>query len=194
MGLLFPVPACLCGTYLYSLHLFSSSTRRGLADAPCPCVPSVHCYMGQVLLASMNGLTAIEHGAPMGPDFFTTRQHAIRAFGVISVLSVTGIWFKFNFLLFFYRLGSLLSKYRYWWWVGSIFNLCCGACCLLLLQCQCMFGDIDTLFRQCAMDSTARYTSIHVPMTAVLDIVCDIASESSPLCQLRLSRREEHMC
>lgn len=139
--------------------------------------------MGQVSLASMYELTAVEHGAPMGPDFLTNGQHAINAFGVISVLSVTGIWLiKFNFLLFFYRLGSLLTKYRVWWWVGSVFILCCGAGCLLLLQYRCMFGDFDTLFRQCATDSTAWDTSIHIPMTAVLDIVSDVTSESSLLC------------
>lgn len=151
--------------------------------------------MGQVLLANIYELTAVEHGAPMGPDFFIDGQHAIHEFGVISVLSLTGIWIiKFNFLLLFYRLGSLLTKHRIWWWVGSVFNLCRGAGCLLLLQYGCMFGDIDTLIRQCATDSTARDTSIHVPMAAVLDIVSDVASKWSPLRQLPLPGREEHMC
>lgn len=38
----------------------------------------------------------------MGPKFLTDEPHAIHAFGVISALSVTGLWLiKFNFLLFF---------------------------------------------------------------------------------------------
>lgn len=72
--------------------------------------------MGQVLLANIYDLTAVGHGARMGLNFFKDGQHAIHAFGVISVLSVTGIWLiKFNFLLFLYRLDSLLTKYRIWW-------------------------------------------------------------------------------
>lgn len=151
--------------------------------------------MGQLFLANIYELTAVEHGAPIGPNFFTNVLHALKAFGVMSILSVIGIWLiKLNFLLFFYRLGSQIAVYRAVWWIVFIFSIGCGAGCLGLFQYPCMFGSLKTVFVQCATVSVIRETYVRVVMTAVLDILSDVTSESSPVCQFVCCRRAECMC
>lgn len=150
---------------------------------------------GQLFLANMYELTAVQHGAPMDPDFFTVGVNAIHTFGVLSILSVAGIWLiKFNFLLFFYRLGSHIPRYRIWWWICFVFSIGCGAGCFGLFQYPCMFGGVEKLFVKCAVVSNIRESYIHVAMTAVFDIVSDFASKSSPGCQFLRPRRAEYVC
>lgn len=137
--------------------------------------------VGQLFLVNIYELTAVEIGAPMGPDFFTHALHGVRTFGVIMVLSVSGIWLiKLNFLLFFYRLGNQITVYRIMWWICFVFSIGCGVGCFGVIQYSCMFGNMETTFNQCARVYALRETYIRVIMTAVFDIVSDFASESSP--------------
>lgn len=136
--------------------------------------------VGQLFLVNMYELTAVENGAPMGPDFFTNTLHSIKILGVISVLSVSGIWLiKLNFLLFFYRLSNQITVYRIMWWICFVFCIGCGAGCFGVIHYSCMFNDMETLFVQCVTAPSLRETYIRVVMTAVFDIVSDFASESS---------------
>ncbi|KAJ0104203.1 hypothetical protein J7T55_001690 [Diaporthe amygdali] len=138
--------------------------------------------MGQLFLANIYEVTAAEHGAPIGPNFFTSGLHALKAFGVLSVLSVIGIWLiKLNFLLFFYRLGNQIAVYRVVWWIVFIFSIGCGAGCLGLFQYPCMFGSLETVFVQCSTFSVIRETYVRVVMTAVLDIVSDVTILAFPI-------------
>lgn len=144
--------------------------------------------IGQLSLADIYMLTAAEHGGAIGPNFFTEALHALKAFGVMSVLSLAGSWLiKLNFLLFFYRLGNQVRLYRIMWWVVFVFSIGCGASCFGLLQYDCMFGDMQTVFVQCATVSATRHTYIYVIMTAVLDILSDISSEFSHTLEKRMA-------
>ncbi|KAG6363083.1 hypothetical protein INS49_008178 [Diaporthe citri] len=97
----------------------------------------------------------------------------------MSILSVAGVWLiKFNFLLFFYKLGSHIARYRTWWWIGFVFNIACGAGCFGLFQYPCIFGSVEMLFVKCAAASNIRKSYIHVTFTTVLDVVSDVAGES----------------
>lgn len=138
--------------------------------------------VGQIFLGNIYSLTAAEHGGSIGPNFFTEELHGLKAFGIISVLSLAGIWLiKLNFLLFFYRLGHQIKIFRVVWWVVFVFSIGCGATCFGLLQYPCMFGDVDTIFGQCATVSYTRQSYVHVIGTAVFDILSDIASKSSSI-------------
>ncbi|KAL1848350.1 hypothetical protein Daus18300_013632 [Diaporthe australafricana] len=122
-------------------------------------------------------LIAAQQGGAVGPDFFSDALKGLKAFGTTSVLSLIGIWLiKLNFLLFFYRLGHHIRGYRIFWWVALIFNIGCGVAALGLLQYPCMFGDLNTVFVQCATVSNIRATYVHVIMTAVVDVISDIST------------------
>lgn len=134
--------------------------------------------LGTLYLGHVYELIAAQHGGAVGPDFFSDALTGLKAFGTTSVLSLIGIWLiKFNFLLFFYRLGHHIRGYRIFWWVALIFNIGCGAGALGLLQYPCMFGDLDTIFVQCATVSNIKTTYVHVVMTAVVDVISDIISK-----------------
>lgn len=110
--------------------------------------------------------------------FFPNTLKGLKAFGTISVLSLAGIWLiKLNFLFFFYRLGNQIRIYRSFWWVVFIFNIGCGASALGLLQYPCMFGELETVFIQCSTNAAMKSTYIRVVMTAVLDVLADVASK-----------------
>lgn len=152
--------------------------------------------IGQLFLVYMYEVTAVDNGAPMGPDFPTHALRGVGAYGVILILSVSGIWLiKLNFLLFFYRLGNQVTVYRIVWWICFVFNIGCGAGCFGILQYPCMFGSVETIFVRCATASALRDTYVCAIMTAVLDVVSDFASESFPRChQLSYSRWAEYLC
>lgn len=141
--------------------------------------------IGQIFLASLYELTAVENGAPRDPNFFTGKAHGVHTLGVMSILSITGIWLiKFNCLVFFYRLGSHIATYRTWWWICFVFNVGCCAGCFGLFPYPCLFSSAEILFGTCTEVSTIGNSYINLAMTAVLDIVPDLASELSPACQL----------
>lgn len=140
--------------------------------------------LGQIFMGDIYYIIAVEHGHAgdsIGPDFFVDLLLALKAFGIISIVSIADIWLiKLNFLLFFYRLGRQLRTYRVFWWIVFVFSVGCDAGCFGLLQYPCMFGDIETVYVKCATVSANRSTYIHVIMIAVLDILSDIASKYSP--------------
>lgn len=152
--------------------------------------------VGQLFLFAIYEVTAVQNGAPMGPDFLTHAQHGVKTFGIISVISLTGIWLiKLNFLLFFYRLGNQITVYRIVWWICLVFSIGCGAGCFGVIQYSCTFGNMETFFVQCVTPSALREAYIRVVMTAVFDIVSDFASESSPArYRFPYSRRAEYLC
>lgn len=135
--------------------------------------------LGQLFMSDIYELTSAEHGGPIGASFFTDTLQGLKAFGSTSVLSIIGIWLvKLNFLLFFYRLGHQVRKYRIFWWIVLVFCIACGAACLGLMQYRCLFGDVETIFVQCNQFSVLKSTYYRVIMTSVLDVLSDVARKS----------------
>lgn len=137
--------------------------------------------VGQIFLVDFYAILAAQHGAPIGPDFYTkTSFHGLQAFGIICILSLAGIWLiKLNFLLFFYRIGHHMRAYRIFWGVAVIFCIGCGAVCFGIIQYECMFGDLETRNITCTTVSSSRTACIVVIMTAVIDILSDCVSKLS---------------
>lgn len=149
-------------------------------------VAAVACHLalaivGQLFLVDLYAVLAAQHGAPIGPDFYTiTSARGLHAFGVICILSLAGIWLiKLNFLFFFYRLGHHIRAYRIFWGFAFIFCISCGATCFGLIQYKCMFGDLETRNVICTTVSSSQEACIIVIMTAVIDILSDCTSKSS---------------
>lgn len=136
--------------------------------------------IGQLNLVYMYEITAVNNGGPMGPNFVPRALQGVKTFGIMLVLDVSGIWLiKLNFLLFFYRLGHMITAYRITWWICFVFSIACGIGCFGIFQYPCMFGSVDTIFVECATVAALKDTYVRTIMTAVLDIASDFASESS---------------
>lgn len=83
--------------------------------------------IGQLFLGDMYELTAVEHGASIGPSYFANSLHTLKVFGVMLILDVAGIWLiKLNFLLFFHRLSNHVAVYRMIWWIIFVFSRLVG--------------------------------------------------------------------
>lgn len=137
--------------------------------------------VGQIFLIDLYALLAVQYGATIGPDFYTTTSvRGVRSFGAICILSLAGIWLiKLNFLLFFYRIGHHMRAYRIAWGVAVVFCIGCGAACFGQIQYECMFGDLEMRFVTCTTAAYTKASYISVIMTAVIDILSDCASKSS---------------
>lgn len=77
------------------------------------CILFATAVIGQLFLKYMYNMVAVCNGATPSPNFMSESTKGLRSFGALIVLDYCGIWLvKFNFLLFFRRLGNHVYKYR----------------------------------------------------------------------------------
>lgn len=113
-----------------------------------------------------------------GADFLTNTQTGLRQFGTGVILSYIGIWvIKFNFLLFFYRLGSRVRRFRVIWWAVVVVTMVCGVAELATLQVKCLFGSGTYIVTECSLPSSMQDSYTRFKVSCILDVVTDALSE-----------------
>ncbi|KAI0798343.1 hypothetical protein GGR55DRAFT_556842 [Xylaria sp. FL0064] len=129
----------------------------------------------QVYVGDIYSLTRVGRGlAPAGPDFVQIFLNGLRAEGLILVIGVLGIYtIKFNFLLFFYRLGHQIRIYRVVWWVAMSFVAASLAVSLGIIPYNCTFGDPAQIIVQCTPKPSVDHIYIVYKLTVALDVICD---------------------
>lgn len=135
----------------------------------------------QKWLSDIYTLIHVENGisAP-GPDFLNQLPAALRADGIVVVLSNIGLWtIKLNFLTFFYRLGHQIRTYRICWWVALVLVVSCGLTVLGLVPYSCMFGSLSHIVVQCATESNVSYIYTVFKASVVIDVLSDVISKST---------------
>ncbi|KAI1131764.1 hypothetical protein F5Y10DRAFT_261927 [Nemania abortiva] len=109
-----------------------------------------------------------------GPSFKTDTIQALRGFVATSILTYAGLWaIKLSFLMFFYRLGYQLPKFRVWWWFIFSFVIASGLVQVGIIEYRCFLSDIDTILATCSTLSTLYETRRRVIVSVTLDIVSD---------------------
>lgn len=120
-----------------------------------------------------------------GPTFKGDTKVALEAFAATAVLANLGTWLvKLNFLLFFYRFGHQLLKFRVSWWFVSIFVVASGITQIGLIQFDCMINDVDTILATCSSASSLQRTHRLFIISVVLDILTDFLSRFNILIPL----------
>ncbi|CAN8104912.1 unnamed protein product [Discula destructiva] len=137
-----------------------------------------HVYLGDIYIfyRVSKGLEA------PGPDFPSQMTAAVRAQGIIIILTLVGIWtIKLNYLFFFRRLTRQMRVYIILWRVVLGIFLVSGAVNLALIPYQCMFGNYIYILEACATDSTIMTADI-VNRTGVgLDVATDCILVAFPI-------------
>ncbi|KAI6086342.1 hypothetical protein F4821DRAFT_238533 [Hypoxylon rubiginosum] len=124
-----------------------------------------------------------------GPTFKGDTKVALEAFAATAVLANLGTWLvKLNFLLFFYRFGHQLLKFRVSWWFVSIFVVASGITQIGLIQFDCMINDVDTILATCSSASSLQRTHRLFIISVVLDILTDFLIICFPISILWSSR------
>ncbi|KAI1455762.1 hypothetical protein F4805DRAFT_259611 [Annulohypoxylon moriforme] len=128
-----------------------------------------------------------------GPNFMKTTKYSLRAFAATSILTYIGLWLiKLNFLIFFYRLGHQLPKFRIFWWIVLFIVVASGAIQIGIIEYPCMLDDINTILLTCGTRSHLYKLRRRLIVSVTLDILSDILMICFPTSILWTSRVNIH--
>lgn len=109
-----------------------------------------------------------------GPTFDMDTLQALRAFAVVSILIYVGLWIiKINFLVFFYRLGHQLPKFRIFWWIVLFVVIATGAAQIGIIKYNCLVTD-NILTPTSTSDCGLADTKWRFGVSVALDILTDV--------------------
>ncbi|KAL7621628.1 hypothetical protein AAE478_008954 [Parahypoxylon ruwenzoriense] len=82
----------------------------------------------QLYIGDVYYIMAVGNGEEMpGPTFPDDMKRGLLGTMLHSVLTLIALWIvKFNFLLFFRRLGRDIPKYHIFWWIVTVTTAACG--------------------------------------------------------------------
>lgn len=112
-----------------------------------------------------------------GPNFEMDTKMALRGSAATSILTYLGLWIiKLNFLLFFYRLGHKLPKFRVLWWCVFVLVVASGIVQLGLIEYNCMLTDFNSILVTCTTIDSLYETRRRIIASVTLDIISDFLS------------------
>lgn len=134
--------------------------------------------LGTIYMRPLYDLVHLADGSFVpGPHFKEHTVMALRGFTGTAVLTNLGIFIiKLNFLLFFYRFGHQLPKFRALWWLVFVIVLASGAVQIGIIQFDCMLSDINTILITCSSSSHLRRNRQLFIVSVTLDIFTNFLS------------------
>ncbi|KAI1419548.1 hypothetical protein F5Y12DRAFT_793531 [Xylaria sp. FL1777] len=131
-----------------------------------------------------------------GPDYLYEIQKNLQALGIFFVICYIGIWLiKLGFLVFFYRLGSKITKFLVLWWMFLFLTIASLAVILGTGRFSCFFGSIEYITTVCASTGGARDKAIF-KLSVTLDVISDALILAFPLSILwgtKISLRKKYI-
>ncbi|KAI2623108.1 hypothetical protein GGR54DRAFT_596618 [Hypoxylon sp. NC1633] len=130
----------------------------------------------QLVLHYVYTETSVLNGKEIpGPDFLDIVHHALQGFGVFFILSCTGLWLiKLAFLVFFYRLGSKITKFMILWWAFLVVTVACYVVVIGTGQYRCLLAPSENILTACAESSKAADNSAIFKASVALDVISDV--------------------
>ncbi|KAK7957253.1 uncharacterized protein PG986_006475 [Apiospora aurea] len=109
------------------------------------------------------------------PDFREDMPKALHAVLANTLLCILGIWaVKYNFLLFFYRLGSKVRLFRIGLWVVVAITTACLAVVLGTTDYPCTTSPVDFLMTQCSTEEGIQRETRATIINCTFDIFTDV--------------------
>ncbi|KAI1808929.1 hypothetical protein F4811DRAFT_499486 [Daldinia bambusicola] len=131
--------------------------------------------LGQITLHYVYTEKAVLGGleAP-GTDISSIIEKVQRFFGVFFILCYIGIFLiKLGFLVFFYRLGNNVLKFRILWWVFLVLTLACFAVIMGTGEFDCLFGSFEYIIQVCSEASNQLKSKAIFKASVALDVITD---------------------
>lgn len=112
------------------------------------------------------------------PNFDQTLLKAVHAGLANSILCALGIWaVKYNFLIFFYRLGSNVRRYRIALWVVVAITTACLAVALGTQDYLCTISSMDFISTNCGAAAGIMRQKRNTILNTILDVLTDALSK-----------------
>ncbi|KAK8050965.1 hypothetical protein PG993_002350 [Apiospora rasikravindrae] len=109
------------------------------------------------------------------PSFNEDMPKALHAVLANTLLCVLGIWaVKYNFLLFFYRLGSNIRLFRIGLWVVVAITTACLAVVLGTTDYPCTTSPVEFLTTHCSTDEGIQRETRSTIINCTFDIFTDV--------------------
>jgi len=139
----------------------------------------------------------VTNGVVVPPPTFLNEDlpralRAIFANNTLSSIAVFGV--KFNFLLFFRRLGADITEYKIFWWIVVLVTTGVFGLFLGLNETQCTLGSLETIFAVCTSQADIRRQWINTVVLVSLDAFNDLLILCFPfsiLWRIRVSIRKK---
>jgi hypothetical protein len=135
--------------------------------------------LSQIYVKFLYEMTAVADGELFPPQTFPTDEETgVSMFAVNMILYIVGIFgIKFNFLIFFYRLGSKITHYRIIWWVVAVFTAASGVIWIGILPYNCIFASFADQQAYCETpEAISHRRALPYILPCVLDVVSDAMS------------------
>ncbi|KAK8059191.1 hypothetical protein PG996_009121 [Apiospora saccharicola] len=112
------------------------------------------------------------------PDFDRSLLKAVHAQLVNSIFCALGIWaVKYNFLIFFYRLGSKVRRYRIALWVVVAVTTACLRVALGTQDYLCTTSSIEFITTNCGASAGIKRQKNNTIVNTTLDVLTDVLSK-----------------
>ncbi|KAK8127286.1 hypothetical protein PG984_008394 [Apiospora sp. TS-2023a] len=109
------------------------------------------------------------------PDFDPSLLRAVHAQLVNSIFCALGIWVvKYNFLIFFYRLGSKVRRYRIALWVVVAVTTACLGVALGTQDYLCTTSSIEFITTHCGASAGIKRQKNNTIVNTTLDVLTDV--------------------
>lgn len=114
-------------------------------------------------------------------DFLNTLLRYSRGQLSIFIMFFIGLWaVKLSFLVFFYRLGSMITYYRIAWWCITVVTLSAGFVCIGTMEYNCLAKSAQEIMTNCSQQSSRRHQYITLKVNCALDVLTDALSMFNP--------------
>lgn len=115
-----------------------------------------------------------------GPTFFDDATVGMNGFSTSLVCYIIGVYIvKFNFLVFFYRIGSQITRYLVLWYIVSFINLACCASTIGIMPFRCLFRPLVDIIWNCRKDYF-RQIILLFKVSCILDVISDALGRTHP--------------
>lgn len=113
------------------------------------------------------------------PNFLEDVPKALHAVFANTFLCVVGIWLaKYNFLLFFYRLGSNIKPFRIFWWTVVAITTALLAVTIGTSEFKCTTSPVEEILTTCTSKHDIAREWRNSIINCTFDIFTDVLSKS----------------
>jgi len=112
------------------------------------------------------------------PSFVEDLVTSLRSLGANILICHIGVYcIKANFLIFFYRLGSNLTKYRICWWIVAVVTMASFVVTMAMMEYKCTMGSLEVMLVECNQPSylVRQWWNLIVP--CILDAATELLSK-----------------
>ncbi|KAI1207856.1 uncharacterized protein F4807DRAFT_469071 [Annulohypoxylon truncatum] len=123
----------------------------------------------QILVPYCYNIKNVHNGyIPLDPQFIEDTVKGLRGHVALMVMNYVGIWLiKISFLIFLFRLGDKVTKYRVLWWIVLAFNIAAGVTAIGIIPFECLLSPVERIVAKVVLTALFSLVVFTVLVTIV---------------------------